>query len=302
MLGKEKVFSPRRVLQEFASSQILSDVVMTISLYRANEFDAQMEGDGAFCHGSHVGLLEYSLCALLRQQYIRHFRFSALKPSTLMLGEKKTLEDWFRNAKTFFSRSACPTHRRNQRFQLPAVTGDDGQQNDSPDDRRTRSTSNHSRAVRNVVAFGASIEKFSLSRRRILDLFDQIANQCDVTMVVNVSAFSSMTSTYGRIQLIPPGYDALCRSVICRRSRRSSFHLRHFSWSYMFQIEECQVRLQYKSHCIEFHHHLEELQRFFLHQVRPTKLLRPFSTFVAFRSPISNSPSRVTSRRSSVGR
>ena len=88
MLGKEMFFSPRRTRRDFVLSKILSDVVMTISLYRANEFDPQMEGEGAFHQGSHIGLLEYSLCALLRQQYIRHFRFSALKPSTLMLGEK----------------------------------------------------------------------------------------------------------------------------------------------------------------------------------------------------------------------
>jgi hypothetical protein len=40
-----------------------------------------------------------------------------------------------------------------------------------------------------------------------------------------------------------------------------------FSWSYMFQIEECQVKIQYKSHLIEFQHHIEEVQRFFINQV-----------------------------------
>lgn len=36
---------------------------------------------------------------------------------------------------------------------------------------------------------------------------------CDINMTVNVSAFSSTTSTYGRVLLIAPGYDALCRYV-----------------------------------------------------------------------------------------
>jgi len=35
----------------------------------------------------------------------------------------------------------------------------------------------------------------------------------------------------------------------------------------MFQIEECQVKIQYKSHLIEFQHHVEEVQRFFINQV-----------------------------------
>lgn len=41
-----------------------------------------------------------------------------------------------------------------------------------------------------------------------------------------------------------------------------------FRWSYMFQIEECQVNIQYKSHLVEFQHHVEEVQRFFINQVR----------------------------------
>ena len=40
-----------------------------------------------------------------------------------------------------------------------------------------------------------------------------------------------------------------------------------FRWSYMLQIEECQVKIQYKSHLIEFQHHIEEVQRFFISQV-----------------------------------
>lgn len=35
----------------------------------------------------------------------------------------------------------------------------------------------------------------------------------------------------------------------------------------MFQIEECQVKVQYKSHLVEFQHHVEEVQRFFISQV-----------------------------------
>ena len=35
----------------------------------------------------------------------------------------------------------------------------------------------------------------------------------------------------------------------------------------MFQIEECQVKIQYKSHLVEFQHHLEEVQRFFINQI-----------------------------------
>ncbi len=41
-----------------------------------------------------------------------------------------------------------------------------------------------------------------------------------------------------------------------------------FSWSYMLQIEECQVKIQYKSHLIEFQHHIEEVERFFINQVK----------------------------------
>jgi hypothetical protein len=49
---------------------------------------------------------------------------------------------------------------------------------------------------------------------------------------------------------------------------KSSGNLCFFvSWSYMLQIEECQVKIQYKSHLIEFQHHIEEVQRFFLNQV-----------------------------------
>ena len=85
---------------------------MTISLLRSNEFDPSMETDpmlfvrksfefiyyrkGWLClilfpQGSHVGLLEYALCALLRQQYLRNFHYSALKPSTLMLGKPQLI-------------------------------------------------------------------------------------------------------------------------------------------------------------------------------------------------------------------
>ena len=39
------------------------------------------------------------------------------------------------------------------------------------------------------------------------------------------------------------------------------------SWSYIFQIEECQVKIQYRSHLIEFPHHIEGVQRFFINQV-----------------------------------
>lgn len=46
---------------------------------------------------------------------------------------------------------------------------------------------------------------------RILDLLNTLAANCDMNMIVNVSAFSSATSTYGRVQLVPPSYDALCR-------------------------------------------------------------------------------------------
>lgn len=35
----------------------------------------------------------------------------------------------------------------------------------------------------------------------------------------------------------------------------------------MFQIEECQVKIQYRSHLIEFQHHVEGVQRFFINQV-----------------------------------
>ncbi len=48
---------------------------------------------------------------------------------------------------------------------------------------------------------------------------------------------------------------------------RKQVHVIRSSWSYMFQIEECQVKIQYKSHLIEFQHHIEEVQRFFINQV-----------------------------------
>lgn len=46
---------------------------------------------------------------------------------------------------------------------------------------------------------------------RILDLLNTLSSNCDVTMIVNISTFSSTTSTYGRVHLFAPGYDALCR-------------------------------------------------------------------------------------------
>ena len=48
---------------------------------------------------------------------------------------------------------------------------------------------------------------------RILNFLDNLASNCDINMTVNVSAFSTTTSTYGRVHLISPGYDALCRYV-----------------------------------------------------------------------------------------
>jgi hypothetical protein len=50
--------------------------------------------------------------------------------------------------------------------------------------------------------------------------------------------------------------------------RRKQVRKIRSSWSYMFQIEECQVKIQYKSHLIEFQHHIEEVQRFFINQVK----------------------------------
>ncbi|CAF4700750.1 unnamed protein product, partial [Rotaria sp. Silwood2] len=83
----------------------------------------------------------------------------------------------------------------------------------------------------------------------ILNLLNNLVTNCNINMTVNISAFSSITSTYGRVHLIAPGHDVLCR------------------WSYMFQIEECQVKIQYKSHLVEFQHHVEEVQRFFINQI-----------------------------------
>lgn len=56
----------------------------------------------------------------------------------------------------------------------------------------------------------------------ILDLLNNLAVNCDINMVVNVSAFSSTTSTYGRVHLVPPGYDALCRYVRSRMSNEKT--------------------------------------------------------------------------------
>jgi hypothetical protein len=76
--------------------------MMTISLLRTSEFDPSTDPESTLSvrekihfsinllnfnpQGAHIGLLEYALCALLRQQFLRNFHYSQLKPSTLMLG------------------------------------------------------------------------------------------------------------------------------------------------------------------------------------------------------------------------
>lgn len=72
----------------------------------------------------------------------------------------------------------------------------------------------------------------------------------------------------------------------------------------MFQIEECQVKIQYRSHLIEFQHHIEGVQRFFINQV----LSIPLSLYlsieilsIGFRSLILNLQLLVLLRKSSVG-
>ena len=57
----------------------------------------------------------------------------------------------------------------------------------------------------------------------------------------------------------------------------------------MFQIDECQVKIQYKSHLIEFQHHIEEVQRFFINQVNSSLPLSYKILFLSFRSLPSNS-------------
>ncbi|CAF1473219.1 unnamed protein product [Rotaria sp. Silwood1] len=190
---------------------ILSDVIMTISLLRTSEFDPNIQTESTLC-GAHIGLLEYSLCALLRQQFLRNFHYSQLKPSTLMLG--------------------VPALRR-----IAGVNAFNYNQ--------LKSISENKSILQTII----ELAQHQVIRSRILNLLNNLATNCDINMTVNISAFSSTTSTYGRVHLIAPGYDVLCR------------------WSYMFQIEECQIKIQYKSHLVEFQHHVEEVQRFFINQI-----------------------------------
>ncbi|CAF1168579.1 unnamed protein product [Adineta steineri] len=199
------------VMRNSIKCWILSDVMMTISLLRASEFDPTIDGESTHS-GAHIGLLEYSLCALLRQQFLRNFHYSQLKPSTLMLG--------------------VPALRR-----VAGVSAFNYNQ--------LKSISENKSILQTII----ELSQHQVVRARILDLLNNLSANSDINMIINVSAFSSTTSTYGRIHLISPGYDMLCR------------------WSYMFQIEECQVKIQYKSHLIEFQHHIEEVQRFFINQI-----------------------------------
>ncbi|CAF5034589.1 unnamed protein product [Rotaria sp. Silwood1] len=184
---------------------------MTISLLRTSEFDPNIQTESTLC-GAHIGLLEYSLCALLRQQFLRNFHYSQLKPSTLMLG--------------------VPALRR-----IAGVNAFNYNQ--------LKSISENKSILQTII----ELAQHQVIRSRILNLLNNLATNCDINMTVNISAFSSTTSTYGRVHLIAPGYDVLCR------------------WSYMFQIEECQIKIQYKSHLVEFQHHVEEVQRFFINQI-----------------------------------
>ncbi|CAF2678340.1 unnamed protein product [Rotaria sp. Silwood2] len=185
--------------------------MMTISLLRTSEFDPSIQTESTLC-GAHIGLLEYSLCALLRQQFLRNFHYSQLKPSTLMLG--------------------VPALRR-----IAGVNAFNYNQ--------LKSISENKSILQTII----DLAQHQVIRARILNVLNNLATNCDINMTVNISAFSSTTSTYGRVHLIAPGYDVLCR------------------WSYMFQIEECQVKIQYKSHLVEFQHHVEEVQRFFINQI-----------------------------------
>lgn len=56
----------------------------------------------------------------------------------------------------------------------------------------------------------------------------------------------------------------------------------------MFQIEECQVKIQYKSHLIEFQHHTEEVQRFFINQVKISFVEKKIKFFSFSRSHVLN--------------
>ncbi|CAF1490254.1 unnamed protein product [Rotaria sordida] len=199
------------VMRNSIKCWILSDVMMTISLLRTSEFDPSIQTESTL-YGAHIGLLEYSLCALLRQQFLRNFHYSQLKPSTLMLG--------------------VPALRR-----IAGVNAFNYNQ--------LKSISENKSILQTII----ELAQHQVIRARILNLLNNLATNCDINMTVNISAFSSTTSTYGRVHLIAPGYDVLCR------------------WSYMFQIEECQVKIQYKSHLVEFQHHVEEVQRFFINQV-----------------------------------
>ncbi|CAF3241365.1 unnamed protein product [Rotaria socialis] len=199
------------VMRNSIQCWILSDVLMTISLLRASEFDASTQNEQTLC-GANIGLLEYSLCALLRQQFLRNFHYSQLKPSTLMLG--------------------VPALRR-----IAGVNAFNYNQ--------LKSISENKSILQTII----DLSQHQVVRARILNVLNNLATTCDINMTVNISAFSSTTSTFGRVHIIVPGYDLLCR------------------WSYMFQIEECQVKIQYKSHLIEFQHHIEEVQRFFINQL-----------------------------------
>ncbi|CAF0891090.1 unnamed protein product [Didymodactylos carnosus] len=189
---------------------ISPDTLMSISLLRENEFNNNNSVDNTF--GAHVGLLEHSLCALLRQQYFRNYHYSQLKPSTLMLG--------------------VPTLRR-----LAGINA-----------------FNHNQLVtitesKTILQTIIDHTQHMVVRTRVLKMFDRLAENCDINMIINVSAFSTTTTTFGRIHLVYPGYDALCR------------------WSYIFQIEDSRIRIQYKSRFVEFVHHIEQVQRFLISQI-----------------------------------
>ncbi|CAF5213331.1 unnamed protein product [Rotaria magnacalcarata] len=146
---------------------------MTISLLRASEFDASTQNEQTLC-GANIGLLEYSLCALLRQQFLRNFHYSQLKPSTLMLG--------------------VPALRR-----IAGVNAFNYNQ--------LKSISENKSILQTII----DLSQHQVVRARILNVLDNLATNCDINMTVNVSAFSSTTSTFGRVHIIVPGYDLLCR-------------------------------------------------------------------------------------------
>ncbi|CAF3448148.1 unnamed protein product, partial [Rotaria sp. Silwood2] len=65
---------------------------------------------------------------------------------------------------------------------------------------------------KSILQTNIELAQHQIIRARILNLLNNLVTNCNINMTVNISAFSSITSTYGRVHLIAPGHDVLCRS------------------------------------------------------------------------------------------